>query len=211
MPTTKLIRWGGLALMLGGIAYAVHLITHPPGETAPYAFWALWVPSHVLGGIASLLIALGLVGLYLRQSEVVGAPGFIGFVLAFVGATLSAGALIFLSAVVVPFLAFGGMDSLVDPHGPLMASSATQLALGLPALSLVIGVLILAIVTLRARVLPQRGGWLIIFTLPLAVVGSVVVIIIGTSFQGVIQSVVGVLLGLGLVAWGWALWSEKAA
>jgi len=180
-------------------------------SSTPYAFWALWVPSHVLGGIASLLIALGLVGLYLRQSEVVGAPGFIGFVLAFVGATLSAGALIFLSAVVVPFLAFGGMDSLVDPHGPLMASSATQLALGLPALSLVIGVLILAIVTLRARVLPQRGGWLIIFTLPLAVVGSVVVIIIGTSFQGVIQSVVGVLLGLGLVAWGWALWSEKAA
>jgi len=119
--------------------------------------------------------------------------------------------LIFLSAVVVPFLAFRGMDSLVDPHGPLMASSATQLALGLPAVSLVIGVLILAIVTLRARVLPQRGGWLIIFTLPLAVVGSVVVIIIGTSFQGVIQSVVGVLLGLGLVAWGWALWSEKAA
>ncbi len=149
MSTAKVIRWGGLALMLGGIGFAVHLITHPPGETAPYAFYALWVPSHLLGGIASLLIALGLVGLYLRQSENVGVLGLIGFVLAYAGTTLAAGALIFLR--------------------------------------------------------------LIIFTIPLAIVGSVLILFIGTSWQGLIQSILGVLLGLGLVAWGWALWSEKAA
>jgi len=60
-------------------------------------------------------------------------------------------------------------------------------------------------------VLPQRGAWLIIFTIPLAIVGSVLILFIGTSWQGLIQSILGVLLGLGLVAWGWALWSEKAA
>ncbi len=211
MSTAKVIRWGGLALMLGGIGFAVHLITHPPGETAPYAFYALWVPSHLLGGIASLLIALGLVGLYLRQSENVGVLGLIGFVLAYAGTTLAAGALIFLSVGLIPFLAFRGMDSLVDPKGPLLSSTPMQLATGLPALSLVLGLLILAIVTLRARVLPQRGAWLIIFTIPLAIVGSVLILFIGTSWQGLIQSILGVLLGLGLVAWGWALWSEKAA
>jgi hypothetical protein len=211
MSTAKLIRWGGLALALGGIAFAVHLITHPPGETAPYAFWALWVPSHLLGGIAALLISLGLVGLYLRQSEKVGLAGLIGFVLAFVGITLSAGASIFISVALIPFLAFRGMDSLVDPKGPLIGSSAMKLAIGLPAISLVIGFLILAIVTLRARVLPPLGAWLIILTIPLAVVGSLLVFVIGTSFQGIIGSVLGVSLGLGLAAWGWALWSEKAA
>jgi hypothetical protein len=41
MSTTKLIRWSGLSLMLGGAAFAVHLITHPPGETAQYAFYPL--------------------------------------------------------------------------------------------------------------------------------------------------------------------------
>ncbi len=210
MSTANVIRWGGLALMLGGIGFAVHLITHPPGETAPYAFYALWVPSHLLGGIASLLIALGLVGLYLRQSENVGVLGLIGFVLAFVGTTLAAGALIFLSVALIPFLAFRGMDSLVDPKGPLLSSSSMKLATGLPVLSLVVGLLILAIVTLRARLLPQRGAWLIIFTIPLAIVGSALVLFIGTSWQGLIQSILGVLLGLGLVAWGWALWSEKA-
>jgi len=139
MSTAKVIRWGGLALMLGGIGFAVHLITHPPGETAPYAFYALWVPSHLLGGIASLLIALGLVGLYLRQSENVGVLGLIGFVLAYAGTTLAAGALIFLSVGLIPFLAFRGMDSLVDPKGPLLSSTPMQLATGLPALSLVLG------------------------------------------------------------------------
>ncbi len=211
MSTAKVIRWGGLALMLGGIGFAVHLITHPPGETAPYAFYALWVPSHLLGGIASLLIALGLVGLYLRQSENVGVLGLIGFVLAYAGTTLAAGALIFLSVGLIPFLAFRGMDSLVDPKGPLLSSTPMHLATGLPALSLVLGLLILAIVTLRARVLPHWGAWLIIFTIPLAIVGSVLILFIGTSWQGLIQSILGVLLGLGLVAWGWALWSEKAA
>ncbi len=211
MSIAKVIRYAGLALMLGGIGFAVHLITHPPGETAPYAFYALWVPSHLLGGIASLLIALGLVGLYLRQSENVGVLGLIGFVLSFVGTTLSAGALIFLSVGLIPFLASRGMDSLVDPKGPLLSSSSMKLAVGLPALSLVLGLLILAIVTLRARMLPQRGAWLIIFTIPLAIVGTALVLFIGTSWQGLIQSVLGVLLGLGLVAWGWALWSEKAA
>jgi len=38
MSMAKVIRYAGLALMLGGIGFAVHLITHPPGETAPYAF-----------------------------------------------------------------------------------------------------------------------------------------------------------------------------
>ena len=169
------------------------------------------MPSHLLGGIASLLIALGLVGLYLRQSENVGVLGLIGFVLSFVGTTLSAGALIFLSVGLIPFLASRGMDSLVDPKGPLLSSSSMKLAVGLPALSLVLGLLILAIVTLRARMLPQRGAWLIIFTIPLAIVGTALVLFIGTSWQGLIQSALGVLLGLGLVAWGWALWSEKAA
>jgi hypothetical protein len=34
MSATKLIRWSGMALMLGGILFAAHEITHPPGETA---------------------------------------------------------------------------------------------------------------------------------------------------------------------------------
>jgi hypothetical protein len=209
MSITKLIRWSGLSLMLGGIAFAVHLITHPPGETAQYAFYPLWVPSHLLGSIASVLILLGLVGLYARQSEKIGLPGLIGFILTFVGFTLSAGALIFLSVILVPFLAVRGLDWMDVPNGALYTSPALQLTVGLSALSLLLGLLLFAITTLRARVLPRWGAWLIILTIPLGIVGGVFIFFIGTSLQGILQTLLGVLLGLGLAAWGWALWSEK--
>jgi len=146
-----------MSLMLGGIAFAVHLITHPPGETAQYAFYPLWVPSHLLGSIASVLILLGPVGLYVRQSEKIALPGLIGFILTFVGFTLSAGALIFISVIFIPFLAAQGRDSIVDPKGPLFNSSAMQLTVGVSALSLLLGLLLLAITTLRARLLPHWG------------------------------------------------------
>ena len=209
MATQKLIRWSGMSLMLGGLGFAVHLITHPPGETAQYAFYPLWVPSHLLGSIASLLVLLGLVGLYSRQSKQIGVPGLIGFILTFVGFALSAGALIFISVIFIPFLAARGMDSLVDPKGPLFTSSAMRLTVGVSALSLLLGLLLLAITTLRARVLARWGAWLIILTIPLGIVGGAFIFFIGTSLQGILQTLLGVVLGLGLAAWGWALWSEK--
>jgi hypothetical protein len=209
MSLTKLIRWSGLLLMLAGIAFAVHLITHPPGETAQYAFYPLWVPSHWLGGIAYLLIPLGLMGLYARQLEKVGLPGLIGFILTFVGGTLSAGSSIFLSVVVVPFVAAQGLDWMDPPNGALYTSPAAQFAVGLGGLCLLLGLLLFAIATLRARVLPRLGAWLVILTIPLGILALVFIFFIGTSLQGVLQSLIGSVLGLGLVAWGYALWTEQ--
>jgi hypothetical protein len=210
MSTKRLLRWSGLALMLGGILQVLSSVTHPPGETAQYALDPLWVPAHWLGGIAYLLIPLGLMGLYARQSEKVGLPGLIGFILSFVGFTLLAGGLIYFSVVLVPFLAVRGMDSLVDPKGPLFTSSTSQLVGGLAVFSLLPGLLLLAIATLRARVLPRWGAWLVILFIPLGIVAGALIFVIGTSFQGILQVLVGCLLGFGLAAWGWALWSEKA-
>src|SRR6266487_4025863 len=105
MSTPKLIRWSGLSMMLGGVSLAVHYITHPPGETAKYAFEPLWGFSHWLGAFAWLLILFGLFGLYARQSQLAGRLGFIGFVMAVAGAALSAGALMFGGAVMQPIIA----------------------------------------------------------------------------------------------------------
>ena len=211
MSTAKLIRWSGMALMLGGIIVAVHYLTHPPGETAQYALDPLWVPSHWLGGIAYLLIPLGLTGLYARQSEKVGLLGLIGFILAFVGFALSAGLSIFLSVVVIPFLAVHGLDWLDAPNGALYTSSAFQLAVGPAAVSLLLGLLLFSVATLRARVLPRLGAWLVILTVPLGGLAGVVIGIIGStpSLQRVGQLLIGGVLGLGMLVWGWALWSEK--
>jgi hypothetical protein len=212
MSTAKLIRWSGLSLMLGGIIGAVGLLIHPPADTAVYALYPLWVPAHLLAGIASLLIALGLVGLYARQLEKVGLAGLIGFVLTFVGITLGGGVAIFIDVVVFPFSAARGLDWLNTPNGALRTSSAFQLTAGLGALSLLLGLLLFAIATLRARLLPRWGAWLVILSIPLGIVAGVIISFVGAlspeNLQTLFDIVVGVL-SLGWVAWGWALWSEK--
>jgi hypothetical protein len=209
MSSTKLLRWSGLSLVLGGITLAVHYITHPSGETWQYALYPLWKPSHWLGGIAYLLIPLGLIGLYARQSEKVGWLGLIGFILTFVGFAISAGANILLSVAVLPFLAARGLDWLDAPNGELFTSSGFQLTVGLIALGLP-GLLLLAVATLRARVLPRWGTWLVILTIPLGIVAAVLVLFVGMSpsFTHIASTLIGGVLSLGLVAWGWALWSE---
>ena len=208
-PATTRIRWSGLVLVLGGITLALHYLTHPGGETAQYAFDPLWVPSHWLGGIGYLLVPLGLLGLYARQSREMGRAGTIGLVLTFVGCALAAGASIFLSVVLIPFLAVQGLDWMDPPNGVLYASSSFRLATGSAGLASLVGLLLLAVATLRARVIPALGAWLVILTIPLAVVTIALVFFIGTSLQGLLQAVSGVVLGTGLTAWGWALWSER--
>jgi len=212
MSTAKLIRWSGLSLMLGGIIGAVGLFIHPPADTAVYALYPLWVPAHLLSGIASLLIALGMVGLYARQLEKVGLAGLIGFVLTFVGITLSGGVVIFIDVVVFPLIAARGLDWLNTPNGALRTSSAFQLTAGLGALSLLLGLLLFAIATLLARLRPRWGAWLVILSIPLGIVAGVIISFVGALSPENLQTLfgsVGGMLSLGWAAWGWALWSEK--
>lgn len=200
-----------MTLILGGITLAVHYLTHPPGETAPYALDPLWVPSHWLGGIAYLLLPLGLIGLYARQSEKAGLLGLIGFILAFVGSALSAGLSIYFSVVVIPFLAVRGLDWLDAPNGAIYTSSAFRLAVGPAAACLLLGLLLFAVATLRAHVLPRLGAWLVILTVPLGVLAVVFVAFIGSTpfLQRIGQLLIGGVLSFGMLIWGWALWSQK--
>jgi hypothetical protein len=195
--------------MLGGLLLAVHYFTHPAGETAKYAFDPLWVPSHVIGAVALLLIALGLMGFYACQSRQMGWLGLVAVALTFVGAALSAGSLIFVSATLVPLLATRALDWADPPSGALYALPAFQIAVGVSGGALLVGLLLVALATLRAHVVPPLGAWLVILTVPLAVVAVVLVLVIGSAQQGLLQAVVGAVGGLGAAAWGWALWSEK--
>jgi hypothetical protein len=208
-PAIDAIRWSGASLMLGGILLAVHLFTHPAGETAKFAFDPLWVPSHVIGAVAFLLIALGLMGFYARQSRQIGWFGLVAVVLTFAGAALSAGSLIFVSATLVPFFAARGLDWGDPPSGALYALPAFQIAIGVSGGAALVGLLLLAVATLRAHVFPPVGAWLVILTIPLSVVAIVLVFFIGSSQQGLFQAVAGGVGGLGVAAWGWALWSGR--
>jgi hypothetical protein len=73
-----------------------------------------------------------------------------------------------------------------------------------------IGLLLLAIVTLRAGILPSLGSWILILLVPVAVVAVPVVLFVAPGLQQIGQISLGVLTGAGLVAWGYALWRDMA-
>jgi hypothetical protein len=98
MPSSNLIRLGGLAAVLGAVLLitvslaqlVLNLLSPGPGAVSDAAIAALYVQS-VFGLLGRTLVVLGLVGLYLRQSVTTGAFGLVGFLAAFFGMTLPAG------------------------------------------------------------------------------------------------------------------------
>jgi hypothetical protein len=204
MSSARLSRWSGMSLMLGGILSFVHYVTHPAGETAQYTLAPLWAFAHWAGGIAALLILLGLIGVYLMQSEQVGPLGLIGFLLATIGNALYAGGQIIFGALMQPLIAAQAPDWL-ERTAPFFVSGARP-ALVVTYLPLLLGYLLLALATLRSRRLPALGSWLLMLVLPIGIVG---VALTGTQLQGLMQILGGLVLGLGSALWGYALWSHK--
>ena len=84
MTLSNLIRWGGLAAMVGGALFIIADLA-----TAVFAFGqgsagGLLFRS-IVSGSAGVLLALGLVSLYARQAGATGNLGLLGFLAAFIG------------------------------------------------------------------------------------------------------------------------------
>jgi hypothetical protein len=137
--SSNLIRWSGLAAMLGG---------------------ALWVVKGglILAGVidlgellivAQLLFAVGLIGLHSRLAGRGGRLGRIGGFLAYAAAALS--------VVNAPYSVFFAEDG---PQTPFPFNVTYAIA----ALAIFVGLVLLGLATLRAEILPRRWR-----ALPLAI------------------------------------------
>ncbi len=203
MWTSSLIRWSGLALMLGGLLVAAHLLSHPDTQVAGahLAMSPGWSVSHSLHFYGAVFVLLGVVGLYARQADRAGRLGVIGFVLALIGAGLYVGTGM-ITAFVWPLLG-AEAPSLTEAASPafrLLIIPATGLFFGL-------GFLTLGIATMRAGVLPRWGG-------PLMGVGAVLFMLlppqpIGPTPWWVLQAG-GVLFAAGACWLGYSIWSTTA-
>ena len=160
MPSSELTRWSGLAAILAGVLLSIGALLNIATETenlsesattAPYALtWLLYL----LGGV---LLLLGLVGLYARQSEAAGILGLVGFLVAFLGTALLVGSAWF-RLFVAPFLA-------VEAPRALDAEPTGMMALGF-VLSFVVfstlGWILFGVGTPRAGVYPRAAAILLI-------------------------------------------------
>lgn len=165
MSANTSYRLSGIALLGGGILSVVYYITQSLGsDTDIHTLTSsLFLLSSIIGFVGSLLILLGLPGMYARQAKQAGILGLLGFLgLAYV--ILMQGVLVpFTSITIVPFLASSSNPALQELA--TTAPPAMDPFFLLSMVGQVLGVLLLAIATLRARVFPRWIGWLLIATL----------------------------------------------
>ncbi len=162
------MRWAGLAALASAVLSIVGdllrlFVDVESPQTATTASYALVFLLYLLSGA---LLLLGLVGLYTSQSEETGILGLIGFLAAFFGTVLLAGALWF--------------ELFITPALAAEAPGLAQAELGLAGFILVflfgaVGWVLFGIATLRARVYPRWaavllivGGVVAFFPVPLA-------------------------------------------
>jgi hypothetical protein len=173
--TTKMLyRLSGMVLLLGGGIGVAGQIFHP-ADPETSAMLAQYVPAaqtiHLLLFFAVMLILLGLPGVYARQSDKVGVPGLVGFLLLFFGLSL-----VDLIHSVVDFTVLPALMAQAPEQAmPVMMfafevpSWAILQMLGFPVLGL--GVILFAAMTIQARVLSPWPAWLLAMT---SAVGAIV-------------------------------------
>ncbi len=192
MSSSVLIRWGGLAAMLGGTLWTIATVVHaskPRGCIAAECASRPMRESGPLVGILTLLsvllFAAGAVGLValMRSGGRFGRGGNAGVVLGVVGAALM------VIATLVQALFFGG-------DFPLMPYFVVP---GL--LALVIGFLLAGIAILRSGVLPR---WVAV----LVIVGALAMLVANEQTARVLLMIP---FGVAWVAVGYVLWSEDGA
>ena len=203
MSTQNLIRWSGLALVVGGIGIALFLITlYPLGSFFdPQVLTnSQSMLAHTFHWIGAAFALFGLVGWYAVLRAKSGALAFISFVLAFIGTAIQITGGIVAGDVFPRFAS--EIPDLFNPGSPVF----TSLPISLGVLGFGIGYVLLGISTLRARVLPRGGAILAIigaalFMLPPQPLGP---------FPTVLTLLGAVLWGAGAAWIGFALWSSKS-
>ena len=157
-----LILWWGLMGTMapsGGDNLLLEMVRHPN-----------WTLINALGSAHAVLLPLALVGLYACQVEKVGTLGLVGFVLAFLGAVLTAWIQVE-ETLVWPLLATHA-PTLVDMKGPMFSDPAFFGTYVLMGVLFIPGALIFGIAAARARVLPRWGAILLAVGAPLFGIGG---------------------------------------
>lgn len=201
LATATLVRWSGLALIVGGVGIALFVLIHPQSEFSPEIMrGGQAILAHNFHFLGAAVAVLGLGGLLLRELEQGSRFGAVATLLAFFGTIWFAG-LGLLSFAVLPFIASHD-PALVAPDGPFWTEAPQPLFLvGLGFF--VLGYVAVGIAVLRDPTLPRWSGvplivGALLLSPPPVVVPTVLILTAG-----------GVLLGVGLAWLGFAFWSVR--
>ncbi len=190
--SSNLIRWGGPAMMLGGLLWAVtplRDVVLGGGGTPDHPVFR---PYNVVIGAIAVLLIVGLAGLYLRYKETYRRLGIVGVVVIFAGHAL---------------LLAGSIPAIVlapDRSSGLIQAGQDLGFLG--ALVAAMGAIFLGIALWRTRAAPRAAALLLIIALPVGLPGTILIQSIGlVSIAGLAMTVP---YGAAWMILGSHLWSS---
>ncbi len=158
MTSANLLRWCGLAAILGAalfiIADLIRVLFMEGSDASPSEFFTSfsYLITSALSLVGGSLVLLGLVGLYARRPEAIGVLGLIAFLGAFFGGVLALGA-IWSQAFTQPAIALSAPEVL-ESEPPGVVIFGLLLSFGLVNL----GWILFGVAVLRAKI---THAWLL--------------------------------------------------
>lgn len=199
MSSTTLYRLSGIALLTGAVLSAIgyFLSVFVSGNDLQSLISPLSLIFSLVTILGSMLLLLGLPGMYVRQAKRAGILGLLGL-LFLLYVTLFQGILIpFTSVSFIPLVAAHQVaPQLMTTPPPTWTPFSIVSMVGQ-----VLGTLLLAIATLRAQVFPRWIGWLLIATLVLGVVSFM------PFFAEALSSLPPIVGSVAIAGFGFALLS----
>ena len=199
MSSTMFYRLSGLALLVGGVVGAVEAIASAvlyPGheETAQQILSFPWMLLASLYLAGFLLLALGLPGMYRRQSARTGGWGRAGFIVMLVGVVLGGVLVGLLQVATMPAQAQSDPKSFAA--GSDLSAGAYALFVLIPVFLIAVGAILLGIASLRARVFPRGAGVLLL--------GAGIIGLVSLVVPSAIENILDALWnGVFFLAFGW--------
>ena len=206
MSSSRLYRIGGIVLIIAAVLQAIAsvAITFVFPDTGPDVAMSVvttstWSMLFSLNFISIMLLLFGLIGLYLYQARKAGVLGLLGFLSTFLGYLFSGIVASFFFMSVMPYLATKGTSAFKDAF-----DTVGLFGLGGGAL-LVLGLVLLGISMMRAKVFPRLAGILILISGILAFAG-----ILGLNFIVSLIGSVGTIAECVALAWiGYILFTRS--
>jgi len=213
MSGPRLSGIGGLLVVVGAVAFGVHLVVRSiltaGVEPAVSAQGTLWLPINALGALGAALVLLGLPAVYAPLAGRGGRSGLIGFALIELSWTFFGLFLSLYGVLVLPWLA-DQAPRLVTGSSATPVAFAVAFALAL--LAWLVGGVLLAVPFLRG---PGRRRW-VGFLLPASAIWAAVGVVIAPGGPAsnlavnLLSNLGPVLLLIGLGSLGLRAWAERA-
>ena len=206
ITTVRLTRGAGLSAVAAGLLFIVIQLVHPHEDVAAVTTTA-WIVVALLTMAMSVLLLVGLTGMYLRQVTETGLPGLVGFLL-FGSTFVLTIAVTFVEVFVLPQLADQAPQYVDDFLATFTGGAVVgdvgylQLASLVAAVGYLLGGLLFGVVLYRARILARWASLLL-------AVGSVATLLVPV-LPHALDRLIAFPVGLALAGLGYSLWHEQA-